>query len=60
MGMKMKGLLWRLVVSGVVWSVCVLVREWMGVVDDWGMFVRVLLGVVLGKGCKGWLEGGSD
>lgn len=48
----MKPLLWSLVVSAVVCSLCLFVTQWMGLVDDWCIFVSAFLGVLLGNGCN--------
>lgn len=56
MPMKMKPLLWSLVVSAVVCSLCLFVTQWMGLADDWRIFVSVFLGVLLGNGCNRWLQ----
>ncbi|HJG78169.1 hypothetical protein [Phocaeicola barnesiae] len=45
----MKPLLWSLVVSAVVCSLCLFVTQWMGLADDWRIFVSVFLGVLLGN-----------
>ena len=35
----MKPLLWSLVVTAVVCSLCLFVTQWMGLADDWRIFV---------------------
>ncbi len=52
----MKPLLWSLVVTAVVCSLCLFVTQWMGFADDWRIFVSVFLGVLLGNGCNRWLQ----
>lgn len=52
----MKPLLWSLVVTAVVCSLCLFVTQWMGLVDDWCIFVSVFFGVLLGNGCNRWLQ----
>ncbi len=52
----MKPLLWSLVVTAVVCSFCLFVTQWMGLADDWCIFVSVFLGVLLGNGCNRWLQ----
>lgn len=52
----MKPLLWSLVVTAVVCSLCLFVTQWMGLADDWRIFVSVFLGVLLGNGCNRWLQ----
>ena len=44
----MKPLLWSLVVTAVVCSLCLFVTQWMGFADDWRIFV--------GNGCNRWLQ----
>lgn len=55
----MKPLLWSLMVTAVVCSLCLFVTQWMGLVDDWRIFVSVFLGVLLGNGCNRWLQRAS-
>lgn len=55
----MKPLLWSLVVTAVVCSFCLFVTQWMGLIDDWCIFVSAFLGVLLGNGCNRWLQRAS-
>lgn len=49
----MKPLLWSLVVTAVVCSLCLFVTQWMGLADDWRIFVSVFLGeTVVTGGCS--------
>ncbi len=52
----MKPLLWSLVVTAVVCSLCLFVTQCIGLPDDTRIFVSVFLGVLLGNGCNRWLQ----
>lgn len=52
----MKPLLWSLVVTAVVCSLSLFVTQWMGLADNWRIFVSFFLGVLLGNGCNRWLQ----
>ncbi|WP_154670761.1 hypothetical protein [Bacteroides mediterraneensis] len=54
--MKIKLLLWSLVVTAVVCSLSLFVTQWMGLADDWCTMVSVFLGIVLGSSCNRWLQ----
>lgn len=54
--MKIKPLLWSLVVTAVVCSLSLFVTQWMGLSDDWCTMVSVFLGIVLGSSCNRWLQ----
>lgn len=56
MPMKMKPLLWSLVVTAVVCSLSLFVTQWMGLADNWCTMVSVFLGIVLGSSCNRWLQ----
>ncbi|MBM6781590.1 MULTISPECIES: hypothetical protein [Bacteroidaceae] len=54
--MKMKPLLWSLVVTAVVCGLSLFVTQWTGLADDWCTMVSVFLGIVLGSSCNRWLQ----
>lgn len=45
----MKPLLWSLVVTAVVCGLSLFVTQWMGLADNWRIFVSVFLGGTVGK-----------
>ena len=55
----MKPMLRSMVVTDVVCRLCMFFTQWMGLADDWRIFVSVFLGVLLGNGCNRWLQRAS-
>lgn len=52
MPMKMKPLLWSLVMCAVVCCISLFVTQWMGLAEKWCTLVSVFLGIVVGIGCN--------